>query len=394
MKRNIFFFYCYRISSRLYFHLPVLFIFFFTLGMGVIYTEILLMVYGLTIMLASGLSQQLTVFLKQKQVIAIGEFCKGLGILLIVLGTQVATTNFWLPLSGQIVGGIGFSLSISNDSSLLKTIVLSSADNSLFGQIQSKTQSLMFLATLVAGAIGGVLFDYEAHWPFYGSMMANLVAIFTILMISEIKVQKKDPDSQQKLASKHRLNLQPEQEFWLNYYAVSRAFLLAPFVGFFPFFFLMLQVDFYLFGVVLGLFSIAAFLSALYSVTILTKLGFSGTMILTASCILASMSILAIYDYFWTSLIALTLLGFGSGCVRPLTMKNLDFTGMTAQERVQTLSLMERRFSLLNAVLLVLGGFIIVEQGFQILMRQIGITYLFLFLLLMYLRTLEKSNAN
>ena len=357
------------------------------------------MAYGLTIMLASPLSQKLAGVLKQKQIIAIGELLKGLGIFLIVLGTQVSRTNFWLPLLGQIVGGIGFSLAISNDSSLLKSIVQSSEDSALFGRIQSETQSRMFISTLLAGSIGGILFDYEAHWPFYASMFANIVAISTILMVSETKDSPQTGSGSCSCQQNHKelsscISLSHNQNFWMNYYALSRAFMLAPFVGFLPFFFLNLQVDFYLFGIVLGLFSVAAFLSALYSISILEKLGILGTILLTSTCMLVSITIFGFSDRFGDSLIAITLLGFGSGCVRPLTMRNLDFTNMIAQQRVQLLSLMERRFSIINAVLLILGGFIIVERNFQVLMRQVGIVYFLLIFLLMILRASMGRKIN
>jgi predicted MFS family arabinose efflux permease len=341
--------------------------------MGVSLTEILLMVYGLAIMLNATTSSFLLRYLPQKSVIALGETLKAIGLLLIVLGTQVANTNFWLPFLGQIIGGSGFSIAISTDSGLLRYITRS-APPDLFDKIQSESQSLMFLATLLAGATGSILFDYEAHWPFFTSILANILAIISVLLVKE----KATPKASTKLssASTVEVKITSTQNFWMNYYALSRAFLLAPFVGFLPFFFLMLQVDLPFFGLVLSLFSIGAFLSALYSVQLLKAIGSTNLMILTMGFMLISMLIFNFFQDFSISLIAITLLGLGSGCVRPIAMKNLNLKEVSPQQRAKLLSSMEQRFSLINAFLLLAGGYILVEQSFKALMLQMTIAYI------------------
>lgn len=387
-ERDVTLFYLYRIVSRLYFHLPILFLHFYSVDMGLFLTEVLLAVYGLTIMLTSEVSGVLLRYMRQKSVVAFGEILKAVGLLLIILGTRVAATNFWIPLVGQVVGGCGFSIAISTDSSLLRSIT-SSTGADVFGKIQSKSQSYMFLSTLIAGSIGSILFDYEAHWPFYASILVSIVAAVAILLIRE----KKSPMGSQVSRQKVELVLKPEQKFWINFYALSRAFTLAPFVGFLPFFFIMLQVDPYLFGVVLSLFSIAAFFSALYSTRLLAKLGVKILMIGIISSMLTSMLLFGFFDYFsdyfLIGLLAIFLLGIGSGGVRPLTMSNLNLSVMSAQQRTKLLSLMERQFGIWNTLLLISGACLLIEQGFQPLMVGLAGSYLVLFFVMSASRFLQ-----
>ena len=384
MKRDLFFFYSYRIISRLYFHLPILFAHFFFAGMGITITEILLMVYGLVIMLNSNTSVFLLGYIRQKSVIALGEFLKILGLVLIILGTQVAGTNLWMPFLGQIIGGTGFSMTVSTESGLLRSIT-NSAEPSLFGKIQSKSQSLMFIATLIGGASGGVLFNYEAHWPFYASILTNVLAIIAVLFIFE----EKSPSKAYSVSK--IIEISPDQSFWMNYYALSRSVMLSTFIGFLPFFFLMLQLDLNLMGIVLGMFSISAFLSAFMGNKILEKIGVIGFMILTMGSMLTSLLLLGFFNTLGVGLISISLLGFGSGCVRPLTMKNLDITVMNPQQRASLLSSMEKRFSLLNALILITGGYILIQQGFQALMFQMAIAYVILIFFIVIVRTLQTS---
>lgn len=376
-KEDVIFFYLYRISSRFYFHLPVLFPFFFSVELGVFTTESLLATYGLAIMLSSKLSSKLLSHMRQKLVIAIGEILKALGLLLIILGTTVADTNLWIPLIGQILGGTGFSLAISTDTSLLRSITKS--DQKSFGKIQAQTQSYMFVSTLIAGTTGSILFSYEAHWPFYASTLANCIAIIFIMFIQgDERVEGKI------LQQKTELRLDEDQKFWVNFYVFSRAFALAAFVGFLPFFFVMLGVDPYLFGAVLSLFSIGAFFSARYSNQILDKFGIQFIIPLITSSMLISMFLFAFFDYFpnyfTVGLAAIFLLGLSTGGVRPLVTSNLKLNSMSQQHRTKLLSLMELRFGISNACILIAGSYLLSEYNFQTLMFGCATLYISLLL--------------
>lgn len=399
VEQSVKFFYFYRISSRLYFHLPILFPFFFLIDTGVFLTEVLLATYGLSITLASNLniSTVLLSYLRQKYVVAIGELLKAIGLLLIIRGTMVSHVNFWLPLIGQIIGGVGFSIAISTDTSLLRSIIETETKYS-FRKIQGQAQSYMFLSTLVAGSIGSILFDYEAHWPFYSSLLANFVAITSILLVQEDKEPsiKGNKKVEKKYSPQEtKLKLDPDQTFWVNFYALSRSFTLAPFVGFIPFFFVMLGVDPYLFGAVLSLFSIGAFFSARYSNQLAAAFTMKFFMPIITGSMLISMFLFSFFEhfpnYFMVGLIAIFLLGLGAGGVRPLSTSNLKLNSLTSQHRTKLLSSMELRFGILNACMLVVGSWLLTEYNFQILMLSLAGLYIFLLLLLTMSRFLEYS---
>lgn len=397
IQKSVRYFYIYRISSRFYFHLPILFPFLFQLDIGVFLTEVLLATYGLSITLASNLnvSTALLKYFKQKYVIATGEILKATGLLLIILGTMVSHVNFWLPLIGQVLGGIGFSIAISTDTSLLRSMIESETEYS-FSEIQGQTQSYMFISTLVAGSIGGILFDYEAHWPFYASLIANSVAIASILLVWESEETSSKPLEKamaNSVQQKAEFKLDSDQIFWMNFYALSRSFTLAPFVGFIPFFFVMLGVDPYLFGAVLSLFSIGAFFSARYSNKLAAAFSMKFVMPIITGSMLVSMFLFSFFDYFYNyfmvGLIAIFLLGLGAGGVRPLSTSNLKLNSLIPQHRTKLLSSMERRFGILNACMLIGGSWLLTEYSFQVLMFNFAGLYILLLSLLTISRFLK-----
>ncbi|EWY36603.1 hypothetical protein N825_09790 [Skermanella stibiiresistens SB22] len=386
MRRDILLFISYRVVSRLYFQLPVLFLHLHMVQMGLHNTIALLVVYGLITTVTASLGSTLARHVRQKTVVALGELMKAAGLLLVVLGTSVGGTDFWTVMVAQVIGGIGFSLAISTDSSLLRTVT-ASGGNDLFMGVQSRSQSLMFIATLGAGCAGGILYDYQADWPFLAAMAMNLLSAALILMIHEDKVVASGPAAGAAGPRERvRLRLDRDQSFWMNFYSLSRAFTMAPFVGFLPFFFIMLGVDPFLFGAVLSLFTFAGFIAALYCNAFLRRFGLNALMGVTIGCMLGSMTLFGFsawfarwgVDYFLVGLVAIALLGFGSGGVRPVTMGNIRMGALKPEDRIRLLSTMERNFGVCNAVLLAAGAFVLVEYGFGPLMVTLGACYVIL----------------
>ncbi len=397
MKRDLVVFYIYRIVSRLYFHLPVLFFHFYRVDMGLGRIIVLLAVYGLITTVTANLSSRLHHRLSLKQMVALGEILKAIGLALVILGTRIGGTEFWTVMAGQVIGGTGFSLAISADGSLLRTITQASG-NELFNQIQSRSQSRMFIATLVAGCVGSILYDYEAHWPFYASLGATIAASAAILFIKaeEAPVVAGAMAKTDGLAA---IGLDGSQRFWMNFYSISRAYTLGPFVGFLPFYFIQLQVDPFLFGSVLGLFSVGAFLAALYANTFLKYFGLPALMVATVASMLGSMLLFGFsewlsvrgIDYFVTGLVAVALLGVGSGGVRPLTMANINLGRLKAEHRPRVLSRMERNFGVFNGVLLAAGGALLERNGFSAVMLCLALSYLSMMALLQVSRKQETE---
>lgn len=384
MRSNLILFVLYRVTSRLYFHLPVLFLHLYTSQIGFYNVIFLLALYGMVTMVSANLGTALLPYMHQKNIIAFGELLKAAGLVLMILGTRVGGTDFWVILLAQIVGGCGFSLAISIDSSLLRTITTGAPGNA-FANIQARSQSLMFIATLFAGSIGGILFSYEAHWPFYASFFVALASAALIFSIREDAAPivvaapgKKPPKTPPKLDK--------DQLFWMRFYSLSRAFTLAPFIGFLPFYFIMIGVDPFLFGAVLGLFTLSGFIAALYTNAFLKRFGINALMTVTICSMLASMLLFGFseslsdlgFDYFPVGLLAIGLLGLGSGGVRPVTMGNINLAVLSPPQRTTLLSTMERNFGIYNGILLVVGGFLLIEFSYQALMLILAVFYLLL----------------
>lgn len=370
----------YRVTSRLYFHLPVLFLHLYTSEIGFGNVIVLLALYGLVTMVTSGLGTALMPYLRQKNIIALGELMKAAGLVLILLGTRVGATDFWTVMLAQVVGGCGFSLAMSTDAGLLRTIT-SAGPADAFARIQARSQSLMFIATLVAGSVGGILFAYEAHWPFLAALLVALASAALIFMIDEPAPTGRRPAPGAPVPAPV---LDRDQLFWTRFYALSRAFTLAPFVGFLPFYFIMIGVDPFLFGAVLGLFTLSGFGAALYTGAFLKRFGINALMAATVASMLGAMLLFgasevladAGIDYFPVGLLAIGLLGLGSGGVRPVTMGNLDMSNLTPPQRTTLLATMERNFGIYNGILLLVGGYVLVAFSYQTLMLLLAAVYL------------------
>ncbi|RQT02064.1 MFS transporter [Burkholderia contaminans] len=394
--RDIRLFVLYRVVSRLYFHLPVLFLHLYLVELGLYRVIALLAIYGLVTTVTSGLGGKLLGVMSEKKVVAAGETMKACGIVLLLAGTRLADVDMNLLVFAQIVGGTGFSVALSTDSSLLRTLAGAAGDATLFMRTQTRSQSQMFIATLVAGSTGSILFDYQPFWPFYASLAASIVSTLLVLMIHEPRAESRAATG----ASTDAPVLDPTQRFWMGFYSLSRAFTLAPFVGFLPFYFIMVDVDPLLFGAVLGLFTLSAFATSLTVNGFIARFGVKALMIATLACMFSSMLVLGCsdilayhgIDYFVSGLIGISLLGLGSGGVRPATMANLDMSALDPLARVAMFARMERNFGVANGILLAIGAYLLADAGFQALMLWLSGLYLLALGALFYANRTVKPN--
>lgn len=378
--RDIRLFVLYRVVSRLYFHLPVLFLHLYLVELGLYRVIALLAIYGLVTTVTSGLGGKLLGVMSEKKVVAAGETMKAGGIVLLLAGTRLADVDMNLLVLAQIVGGTGFSVALSTDSSLLRTLAGAAGDATLFMRTQTRSQSQMFIATLVAGSTGSILFDYQPFWPFYASLAASIASTLLVLMIREPRAEPRPATE----AATEAAVLDPRQRFWMGFYSLSRAFTLAPFVGFLPFYFIMVDVDPLLFGAVLGLFTLSAFATSLAVNGFIARFGVKAPMIATLACMFSSMLVLGCsdvlayhgIDYFVSGLVGISLLGLGSGGVRPATMANLDLSALDPLARVAMFARMERNFGVANGILLAIGAYLLADAGFQALMLWLSGLYL------------------
>jgi len=374
----------YRVCSRLYFHVIILFLFFMQLEYGLAKTMLLLATYGVAITFSSNLVRKLAQQLTSRDAVLLGEVTKLTGIGLILLGTTQNQVNFVVPFVGQILGGLGFCMCISNDIGLL---VESGEDipKQQFAKVQGQSQSLMFAATMMSGLGGAILFNYQEIWPFIATMITNLIAIVVVISFPTVcKEQAESSTSAQSTKSKNaEVQLDGETRFWILYYVVGRIATLAPFIGFIPFFFLQLQPDPYTFGIVLSIFSLSAFISAYYANALDARLGTERFYWLNVLTMLGGMSLFTfcqwfaghIKDPFPVACVALFLMGFGSGCIRPLAVSKLQLGEKSPQERTFILSTMENKFGMFNALVLVMGGALIYVGDFSTVMLFLTAAY-------------------
>jgi MFS family permease len=389
MSANVRLFMAYRVVSRLYFHLPVLFLLFWSLHVSYAMATLLLAAYSGASTLAGDLAPRLAQRLRAGRLVVLGEFAKSLGLALLIAGTWPGDVSLPVLFAGQVIGGTGFAIALAADGGLLR-VVTPGADAATLGRIQARTQSLMFLATLVAGFIGGVLFDHEGHWAFYAGIGASLASIATVLLIVEPAAATPPASSPATSAPPAPLQLSREQQTWVGFYAITRAFALAPFIGLLPLHFALQQVDPYLFGLVLGLFTLGGFAVALWGAPVLRALGPEGGVWVSCGGIVASLAMFALSSvleqlgigYFPSALVGIALLGIAAGAIRPVVMSRLDLSGLTPPQRIAVFARMERSFGYLSATLLI---------AFGVLVESASITTAFGSTLLMLLATLAAG---
>jgi predicted MFS family arabinose efflux permease len=350
----------------MYFHLSVLFVYFFMLDMPVWEIELLLAVYAVTLMLTSKLNAAMLAKLPHKHVIAIGELIKAGGLIALIANEQLPVLFI-----GQILSGLGYSLAQGTDSSLLRTIV---TDPESYKKAESGSSSYTFASFLLSGIIGSVIFNYSAEYAFWCSICANAVAIIAVMLISE------PAHAQSAGSAEANKPLETStQKFWKLYYALTRAFAMATFVGFLPYyFFVSVKVNLNLFGLVLSLFTLLGFIAARNILKIGAKFGF--LKVAAISVILTALSLLLFGSstHITIGIAALAVLGLASGGVRPLTVSNLNLGNLPPADRTAILSSMERYFGFANALLLIIGGVALQWIGFQWLMLASAVMYVIL----------------
>lgn len=363
MKYNIMFFYIYRISSRLYFHLAVLFVYFYIHDIDVFKIELLLASYGIMLMISSSWKSKLSRKLSEKNIIIMGDSLKLLGLICLMFNSSTP-----LLLIGQLLSGIGYSLTSGTDSIILKNMLKD--EDSKYNKIESSTNSIMFISFLFAGIVGSILFSINQYYIFYFSMLSNVISIISIMSIKNISEKNIDLHSkEEKETNLYQINENQMIKFWRGYYAISRAFPLSIFVGFLPYMlFVKVEINLYFFGFVLSLFTLGGFLAARFFNTLTKRFNFKIITLSTMILCGVSMLLLGLVNNIYITLIVVFLLGLASGGVRPLTITQLNTNKIPSYQRIKLFSSMEKLYGLWNALLLIIGGILLEFVGFQYLM--------------------------
>lgn len=347
-------FYAYRILSRAYFHLPVLWVWFYAeQGLDIWVAAVLLAVYSGTLTFGAPLAQRLQRRLPGGRSLVVGELMKAAGLAVVV----VARDQVPLIVLGQLLGGIGYSLGQGPDSVLLRSLYRDD-EGAVYAGHESRSMSWVFVSVLIAGVIGGFMYEESPSSPFVASIVVTLLAaVAAVVLTSRAREPEVDtaPAGQAPAAT---VPLTADERRWTLYYATMRGFALAAFVAVLPMlFFLTLEVDVTLFGLVLGSFSVMAWFSGRYGVRLLKKV--SDRIVSAASVVLlgAAFAILAVSEVLGVALVGMAVLGAVNGVVRPMAMSQLNAVpGRTKPERGRILAGMERRYGLVNATAIVAGG--------------------------------------
>jgi hypothetical protein len=230
----------------------------------------------------------------------------------------------------------------------------------------------VFAAVLVAGVAGGFLYDAAPASPFVASVAVTLLAAVAASRLAalaartgaaaataapaEVAPAASTPAAEAPTPPKVRLT--PDERRWALYYASVRGLAVAAFVALLPMvFFLELEVEVALFGLVLGSFSVMAWLSGRYGTRVLASV--PQGLIPPASVVAlgAAFALFAVTDSLPLALVAMAILGTVNGVVRPLAMSRINAVGGRSRaERGRVVGTMERLYGAFNATAVVLAG--------------------------------------
>ncbi|MGF7233390.1 MAG: MFS transporter, partial [Frankia sp.] len=178
---------------------------------------------------------------------------------------------------------------------------------------------------------------------------------------------------------KERLHLVPAQRTAAGYYVLTRGFMLSAFVGLLPYLlYRILAFTVIELSGALAAFSAFAFLTARYSQVILARFGIQVVMYATAVLLTGAFLVFALWENPTASVVAMAIMGGASGAVRPVTIRSLSHISSTepgAPPMGRVVGAMERAFGLGNALVIFLGGILIVQTSFRTGMLVLAAVY-------------------
>lgn len=365
----------YRVLSRSYFHLTILFVFLYDRGLSLPTVELTLAVYGATLALAGPVTKPLAARLSLTGAVATGEWLKAAGLVLLALpgGLPVA-------IAGQIIAALGFSLASGTDSALLAEVCR--RDGADARAWEGRSGSLTFAAALVAGVLGAILYQASHAAPFYLSAAMSALAALTAPLVGRglepavkpTATAPKDTPAQRAKGPAYAAVLR-----WSAYYTVVRAFVLALFIGFLPYLlYLRLHVSLPVFGLVLGSYTLSGYFTARYGRAAVDRFGARATATASASLAGAGLLILLWQPNTAGAAVATLALGAGVGAVRPVAVGAIGelLADRPAAEKAAALRANEARFAAVNTLLILLAGLLLDRVGFPQLLLGVVVGYL------------------
>lgn len=340
----------YRLISRAYFHLPVLFAFLYLHHLGTALAQTLLALYGFTVMVSGAFTGRLTTAFGPRTLLVAGESVKAAGLLLI--GTVAGGTPGLV--AGQILSGFGYALTASVESPLVGVL---EPDRERASKIQARTQSWIFAVVMVSGIAGAVIFQHTRLTVFLLSALACATAATAATGIGPVRLATapKPTTTTATAAAAPKGSWTGGAGLWIAYYVCLRGVALAAFVGFIPYLlFVRTKVSLALFGILLAVFNVAALLVARWTARLLRTTSAALLLAATLACVAASLVLLATTSHLVPVILAIALLGLGAGAARPLTQDGLS--ALDGPTRGKVTVRMEQLTGSANTLVLVLGG--------------------------------------
>ncbi|MFF1925234.1 hypothetical protein ACFVW8_32275 [Streptomyces sp. NPDC058221] len=365
----------YRVLSRSYFHLTILFVFFYDRDFSLPVVEVALAAYGVTLAVAAVVVKPLAKRLSLTGAVVTGEFLKALGLLLLAApgGLPVAVV-------AQVIAALGFSLASGTDSALLAEICRK--DGSDARSWESRSGSLTFAAALVAGVLGAIVYQASTLAPFFLSAAMSVLAALTASTIGRgAPAPTSTPPAQPARTAAPSATANGTVLRWSSYYAVVRGFVLALFIGFLPYLlYVRLQVALPVFGLVLGAYTLSGFFTARYGRLAVDRFGARTTAAACAALAGAGLLILLWQPNAGGAAVATVALGAGVGAVRPVSVGAISavLDGQENTVKAAALRANEARFAVVNTVLVLLAGLALDRVSFPHLLLGITVGYLVL----------------
>jgi len=384
----------YRVVSRLYFHLSVLYVILLTWDHGPLAIAAVLAAYGATLSVVGPLTGRWVRTRGAGWSLVVGESLKAAGLLLMAVGGHLLA----VALLAQVLNGAGFGLAITADPVAARSVV--GGDVAAMGQLQSSTQSLMFLSVLVSGVAGGFAFLVSERVPLLAGAAAAAAAAGIAALLGRHLASPGAATSAPATAGSgatggaaggtagstvagaatERFRLLPVERTWVTYYVLTRGFMLGAFVGLLPYqLYRVVEVSVQGLALVLAAFSLAAFVAARYVNAGLTRWGERPLAVGTVVVLLAAFATFALTTSLWASTVAMALMGAASGGVRPAAIARLsavarDHRGGAIPGTV--IGGMERAFGICNAAVILVGGVLIALADVRTALLACCVAYL------------------
>jgi hypothetical protein len=348
----------YRFVSRTYFHLTILFVYLMQRPMPLPAVEIVLACYGAALAVAPLVTRRLAGVLSLSRTLSVGETAKAVGLAVLALPAGVV-----VAVVAQVVIALGFAMASGTDSVVLAELCRAEGEDAK--EWEARSSSWTFVAALCAGFVGVVLYPLWHPLPLLlSAVMSGSAALVGVLLgrrLSAVAVEASAARPTMTPGADGVLDRETGSRVlrWSLYYALTRGFVLALFVGVLPYLlYVRIGVPLAVFGVVLGSFTLAGYLTARYNRAVVGRFGPWLTAVCSVAAVGVAIALLVLLPTAVGAILGTIAMGAAIGYVRPVTVGAIGdaLTGRGAGERAAALRANESRFAVLNTLLMLLAA--------------------------------------